>query len=197
LEYVFLEDLDIDFLEYDLHELPFYKIEKKFYFGGVKKALLIPISMPHRVIVEANPPRQGYHSSWSSINSYYLQKLFKSNEYSAIMKDCRLLGCKAHSLNRSENGFVFGGKAITIFNMIVIFSFIIFTMITEIFTFEQDSDKSIKKGTDVFYTAAMDTLNNVVIFYFAIAIASVFLASFYNWLLAAPEKNICEIRRSF
>ena len=51
------QELDIDFLEYDLHDIPFFKIAKKFYFGGVKKEVNIPISMPHRVIVEANPPR--------------------------------------------------------------------------------------------------------------------------------------------
>ena len=69
------QELDIDFLEYDLHDIPFFKINRKYYFGGVKKEVLVPVSMPHRVIVEANPPRQGYsHLTWNTLNAYYLQK---------------------------------------------------------------------------------------------------------------------------
>ena len=36
---------------------PNYKISRKYFFGGMKKNLKIPISMPNRVIVEPNPPR--------------------------------------------------------------------------------------------------------------------------------------------
>lgn len=36
---------------------PNYKISRTFFFGGMKKELKIPISMPNRVIIEPNPPR--------------------------------------------------------------------------------------------------------------------------------------------
>ena len=36
---------------------PNFKIPRTFFFGGMKKSLKIPISMPNRVIVEPNPPR--------------------------------------------------------------------------------------------------------------------------------------------
>lgn len=52
-----LRELDIDFLEYDLYDIPYFKIERSYYFGGVKRKIFVPISMPHRVIVEINPPR--------------------------------------------------------------------------------------------------------------------------------------------
>ena len=52
---------------------PNYKIARTFYFGGMKKELKIPISMPNRVIIEPNPPRQGYsHLTWNTLNQYYL-----------------------------------------------------------------------------------------------------------------------------
>ena len=70
---VLLRELDIDFLEYDLYDIPYFKILKQYYYGGVKKDIWVPLSMPHRVIVEVNPPRQGYsHLTWNTINQYYL-----------------------------------------------------------------------------------------------------------------------------
>ena len=54
---------------------PNLKIERTFYFGGMKKQLKVPLSTPNRVIIEPNPPRQGYsHLTWNTLNSYYLQK---------------------------------------------------------------------------------------------------------------------------
>ena len=75
-----IETLDNDFLEYDLYDIPYYKLQKKYYFGGVKRDLRVPLSMPHRVIIEANPPRQGYSvSTWNTLNAYYLQRSMTIN----------------------------------------------------------------------------------------------------------------------
>lgn len=62
--------------------IPYYKIKKTYYFGGMKKELLIPISMPNRVIIEPNAPRQGYSNiTWKGLNEYYLQKCMSKDEY--------------------------------------------------------------------------------------------------------------------
>lgn len=59
-----------------LKALPNLKIDRVFYFGGIKKKVKVPLSMPHRVIIEPNPPRQGYsHLTWDRLNGYYLQKV--------------------------------------------------------------------------------------------------------------------------
>lgn len=66
---IYLRELDIDFLEYDLYDIPYFKIMRMYYYGGVKRQVWVPLSMPHRVIVEVNPPRQGYsHLTWNTIN---------------------------------------------------------------------------------------------------------------------------------
>ena len=52
----------------------------------MKKDLKIPISTPDRVIVEPNPPRQGFsHLTWIGLNEYYLQKAIDRNEYEEIL----------------------------------------------------------------------------------------------------------------
>ena len=38
-------------------EVPCFKVNKTFYFGGMKKEVIVPLSTPDRVIVEPNPPR--------------------------------------------------------------------------------------------------------------------------------------------
>ena len=74
-EEIYLRELDTDFLEYDLYDIPYFKILRMYYYGGVKRQVWVPLSMPHRVIVEVNPPRQGYsHLTWNTINQYYLQR---------------------------------------------------------------------------------------------------------------------------
>ena len=40
-----------------MQRFPYLKIDSVFYFGGIKKKIKIPMSMPHRVIIEPNPPR--------------------------------------------------------------------------------------------------------------------------------------------
>ena len=36
---------------------PNLKLERMFYFGGMRRNITVPLSMPNRVIVEPNPPR--------------------------------------------------------------------------------------------------------------------------------------------
>ena len=36
---------------------PNLKLQRMFYFGGMRRNIKIPLSMPHRVVVEPNPPR--------------------------------------------------------------------------------------------------------------------------------------------
>ena len=61
---------------------PNFKVRRSYYFGGMKKKLKIPLSMPNRVIIEPNPPRQGYsHLTWNTLNEYYLQQCMTQDHY--------------------------------------------------------------------------------------------------------------------
>ena len=51
---------------------------------------MVPISTPDCVIVEPNPPRQGYsHLTWSGLNEYYLQNSLSRQEYEEILEKCK------------------------------------------------------------------------------------------------------------
>ena len=69
---------------------PHIKIQKDFYFGGMKKGLKIPLSTPNRAIVEPNPPRQGYsYLTWHGLNEYILQKCLDRDEYNWVLNKFR------------------------------------------------------------------------------------------------------------
>lgn len=39
----------------------------------MQKQIFIPLSTPERVIIEPNPPRQGFsNGTWKGLNEYYL-----------------------------------------------------------------------------------------------------------------------------
>jgi hypothetical protein len=99
------------------------------------------------------------------------------------------MGCKAHSMNRSENGFVSGGYWATVFNIIVIVAFILFSVVTEVipFAFKKDGTTN-EPNSDGNSPPDYQSLNTIVIITFCIAISVVFLSSVYNWLLGVPEK---------
>jgi hypothetical protein len=83
---------------------PNYKIKKSFLFGGMKKSLNIPLSMPNRVIIEPNLPRQGYsHLTWNTLNAYYLQKCMSYQQYSDFLYECKKICFKVYSSNREES----------------------------------------------------------------------------------------------
>mmetsp|Transcript_38183 Transcript_38183/g.58248 ORF Transcript_38183/g.58248 Transcript_38183/m.58248 type:complete len:242 (-) Transcript_38183:790-1515(-) len=86
---------------------PNYKVERKLFFGGKEKKLKIPLSMPHRVIIEANPPRQGYsYLTWNTLNEYYLQKCMNQRNYNEILVECKNCAFKVYDVNREENNFM-------------------------------------------------------------------------------------------
>lgn len=86
---------------------PNYKISRTYFFGGMKKNLKIPISMPNRVIIEPNPPRQGYsHLTWNTLNQYYLQKCMTQKQYEEILVECKKVAFKVYAINREENDFL-------------------------------------------------------------------------------------------
>lgn len=75
----------------------------------MKKELMIPLSMPARVVVEPNPPRQGYsHLTWNGLNQYYLQNVMDKQEYEEILQNCRKIAFQVYALNREENRFLDG-----------------------------------------------------------------------------------------
>ena len=63
--------------------------------------------MPDRVIVEPNPPRQGYsHLTWNGLNEYYLQKAMDKDEYVKILQQCKKIAFQVYAINREENRFL-------------------------------------------------------------------------------------------
>ena len=87
--------------------IPYFKIKRTFYFGGMKKEILIPISMPNRVIIEPNAPRQGYSKfTWKGLNEYYLQKCMSKEEYIQMLDILKNIGFKVYSIYREESRFL-------------------------------------------------------------------------------------------
>ena len=73
----------------------------------MKKSLKVPISTPNRVIVDPNPPRQGFsHLTWNTLNSYYLQRCMNEKSYKDILVDVKKIAFKVYAINREENRFL-------------------------------------------------------------------------------------------
>ena len=84
-----------------LKALPNLKIDRCFSFGGVRRMIKIPVSMPHRVIIEPNMPRQGYsHMTWNSLNGYYLENVISKSQYAEFLSECAKLAYKVYSKSR-------------------------------------------------------------------------------------------------
>ena len=91
----------------DEKDVPYFKLPKVFYFAGMEKSVLIPISSPSRVIVEPNGPRQGYsHLTWKGLNAYYLQNAMNYKEYTEFLGQCKSTALKVYSINRTESRFL-------------------------------------------------------------------------------------------
>ena len=89
------------------NEIPYFKVNKTFFFGGMKKEVIVPLSTPDRVIVEPNPPRQGYsHLTWKGLNEYYLQKSMTRAEYNEILVEIKKEAFRVYAINREENRFI-------------------------------------------------------------------------------------------
>ena len=83
---------------------PYFKIGRYFFFGGLRRYLKIPLSMPNRVIVEPNEPRHGFsHMTWQGLNNYYLQNSLSKIDYEEILTTFKKTAFKAYSRNREEN----------------------------------------------------------------------------------------------
>jgi hypothetical protein len=88
-------------------KIAYYKVMKTFYFGGMKKEIMIPISMPNRVIIEPNPPRQGYSNfTWKGNNEYFLQKCLSKEEYIEMLGVLKNIGFNVYSIYREESRFL-------------------------------------------------------------------------------------------
>lgn len=85
----------------------YFKIHRTYYFGGMQKQIFVPLSTPERVIIEPNPPRQGYSNiTWKGLNEYYLQKAIKKEEYIEILGVCKKIGFNVYSIFREESRFL-------------------------------------------------------------------------------------------
>ena len=166
--------VDEDFIrQKDYPNVPYHKIRKKFYFGGMKKNHWIPMSMPHRCIVEANPPRQGYsHLTWNGLNQYYLQQVMDNEEYKRIVQQCNQLSHKAYTMNREESQFMRKSKFEMANNalFLVVGLAIFFLILTE---FEDVLSKEIQIAVEIVFAA--------VILY-------ILLLSIYNFFNKPPDR---------
>lgn len=97
-------------LDYNYRRDPsqtYFKIQRTYYFGGMQKQIFIPLSTPDRVIIEPNPPRQGFsNSTWKGLNEYYLQKVLKKEEYLDILNVCKRIGFNVYTIYREESRFL-------------------------------------------------------------------------------------------
>lgn len=88
----------------------------------MKKELKIPISMPNRIIIEPNPPRQGYsHLTWNTLNQYYLQKCMTQKQYEEILIECKKIAFKVYAINREENKFLKNTLFMKLSNLVWLF----------------------------------------------------------------------------
>ena len=103
VEKYYTEEPDEDSLDQHKYDFPHLKVAKWHYFGGMKRELWIPMSVPHRCIIEANPPRQGYsHLTWETINSYYLSKGLDYDRFKDILANCKNCALQSYAENREE-----------------------------------------------------------------------------------------------
>lgn len=177
MEIDIISELDPDFMEQDNYSYPFYKIQKTYYFGGVRKHIFIPISSPHKVIVEANPPRQGYsYLTWNTLNCYYLQKCMTAEQYKRFIHSCRDVAFSAHASNREEQKF--DKKSFqwcNMFTIAVCFISVILMLFAEIEAIQSD---------DFHRTTSILVIEGL----FLLSILMVFTMSFWNFCSKPPKK---------
>lgn len=90
------------------------KFDRLFSFGGVRKMIKMPVSMPHRVIIEPNMPRQGYsHMTWDSLNGYYLENIITRSQYTEFLNDCAKLAYQVYSKSRNKPALMAKGSLMT------------------------------------------------------------------------------------
>lgn len=127
----------------------------------------IPISMPDRVIVETNPPRQGYsHLTWNGLNEYYLQNAINKEDYVEILQKCKKIAFQVYAINREENRFLQDSIFAKLSNMV--WAFCVLSILTLVY-FE---------GFEENYTSWGQT---VTISVFSISIFLVFAMSMVNF----------------
>lgn len=150
---------------------PNYKIARTFYFGGMKKELRVPISMPNRVIIEPNPPRQGFsHLTWNTLNEYYLQKCMKKKEYNEILVECMKIAFKVYAINREENRFLKNTVFMKLSNFVWFFC-ILSVFILILSELDEEFNSTTQKVVEVMFTAS---------------ILMVFIMSIVNFLQSPP-----------
>lgn len=75
----------------------------------MRKSLNVPVSTPNRVIIEPNPPRQGYSRlTWNCLNEYLLSNVMNQKKYNDLLHDCVKVCFQVYSTNREENRFLKG-----------------------------------------------------------------------------------------
>ena len=138
----------------------------------MKKDLKVPTSNPHRVIVEPNPPRQGFsHLTWLGLNQYYLQNVLKKEEYEEILVQCKMTAFRVYSINREENKFLSGTWFATFSSMVWVICALSIASLVYYEGFE-------KKYTHWGQTATIIT--------FSISMFLVFVMSIINFLQSPP-----------
>ena len=129
--------------------------------------------MPDRVIVEPNPPRQGYsHLTWNGLNEYYLQKAMDKDEYVKILQQCKKIAFQVYAINREENRFLQDSIFAKLSN--VVWAFCVLSILTLVY-YECFEEK---------YTAWGQTLTIAI---FSISIGLVFIMSLVNFYQTPPS----------
>ena len=140
----------------------------------MKKSFNIPLSMPNRVIIEPNQPRQGYsHLTWNTLNEYYLQKCMTKQQYADFCYECKKIAFKVYSENREENKMLTETPLMKASNFV--WSFCMFTIIA---LFISELDEKLSEWC----TIPLQVL-------FTICIFLIFVMSIANFF-QQPPKNI-------
>lgn len=137
----------------------------------MKKELRIPISMPNRVIIEPNPPRQGYsHLTWNTLNQYYLQKCMTQKQYNEMLIECKKITFKVYAINREENRFLKNSFLIKLSHFVWVFC-----IVSVIVLFSQ---------YDAEFNKQKQSMIQII---FSINIFLVFLVSVLNYIKKPPQ----------
>lgn len=150
---------------------PNFKVRRGYFFGGMKKMLRIPLSMPNRVIIEPNPPRQGYsHLTWNTLNEYYLYKCMTQSQYKEILQQAKQIAFGVYSINREENKFLENTYFMKLSKFVWFFC-VICVMIL------------IASELDDTYAETMQMIIQIA---FSVAIGLVFIISIVNYIQSPP-----------
>lgn len=150
--------------------------------GGMKKEIKVPISMPNRVIIEPDQPRQSFSDlTWEGLNKYYLKKVLSKKEYLAIIGEFKKIQYNVYEQNRDEdqfNGLAYF-KSISRVIMwigVVPFLLVLVSEITDLSHMSFDNRNWLERN-----------FNLILCLLVIICSSLVFMVSYYNFVLQPPD----------